>query len=65
MYVEASNDAPNQSFMCSVYENQKSKSACPKSASPYPIAAVTAIWPMRLNHPVAQPQPGLPSFEAQ
>jgi len=34
MYVEASNDAPNQSFMCSVYENQKSRSACPKSASP-------------------------------
>src|SRR5262245_16693433 len=32
MYVEASNDAPNQSFMCSVYENQKSKRACPKSA---------------------------------
>ena len=29
------------------------------------MAAVTAIWPMRLNQPVNQPQAGLPSFEAQ
>jgi len=29
------------------------------------IAAVTAIWPTRLNHPVNQPQAGLPSFDDQ
>ena len=29
------------------------------------MAAVTAIWPIRLNQPVVQPQPGPPSFEAQ
>src|SRR5204863_8285396 len=36
-----------------------------KMAHPKPIAAVTAIWPMRLNQPVNQPQAGLPSFDAQ
>ena len=36
-----------------------------KIASPYPIAAVTAIWPIRLNQPVNQPQAGLPSFDDQ
>ena len=36
-----------------------------KMAQPKPIAAVTAIWPTRLNQPVNQPQPGLPSFDAQ
>ena len=29
------------------------------------MAAVTAICPIRLNQPVAQPQPGLPSLDAQ
>ena len=27
--------------------------------------AVTATWPIRLNQPVAQPQPGLPSLDDQ
>ena len=36
-----------------------------KIAQPKPIAAVTAIWPIRLNQPVNQPQPGLPSFDDQ
>src|SRR2546423_11295286 len=36
-----------------------------KIAHPKPIAAVTAIWPMRLNQPVNHPQAGLPSFDAQ
>jgi len=38
-----------------------------KIAAPNPIAAVTAIWPTRLNQPVNQPQPGVPpgSFDDQ
>ena len=36
-----------------------------KIAHPNPIAAVTAIWPIRLNQPVNQPQAGPPSFDAQ
>src|SRR5215470_16735457 len=36
-----------------------------KIAQPNPIAAVTAIWPTRLNQPVNQPHAGLPSFEDQ
>ena len=36
-----------------------------KIAQPKPIAAVTAIWPSRLNQPVNQPQAGLPSFDDQ
>src|SRR5690349_17453950 len=35
------------------------------SAHPNPIAAVTAICPIRLNQPVNQPHAGLPSFDAQ
>ena len=34
-------------------------------AQPKPIAAVTAIWPIRLNQPVNHPHPGLPSFDDQ
>ena len=34
-------------------------------AQPKPIAAVTAICPIRLNQPVNQPQPGPPSFDDQ
>ncbi len=34
-------------------------------AAPKSIAAVTAIWPIRLNQPVNQPQPGLPSRDDQ
>jgi hypothetical protein len=34
-------------------------------AQPKPIEAVTAIWPTRLNQPVNQPHPGLPSFDDQ
>ena len=29
------------------------------------MAAVTAIWPIRLNQPVNQPQAGPPSLDAQ
>ena len=29
------------------------------------MAAVTAIWPTRLNQPVNQPQAGLPSLDDQ
>ena len=47
------------------YSNQKFSRAVPNVASPYPIAAVTAICPIRLNQPVNQPHAGLPSFEAQ
>src|SRR5713101_4607841 len=36
-----------------------------KIAQPKPIAAVTAIWPMRLNQPVNHPQAGLPSLDDQ
>src|SRR6185312_11066530 len=34
-------------------------------AAPKSIAAVTAIWPTRLNQPVNQPHPGLPSRDDQ
>src|SRR5438445_11834405 len=36
-----------------------------KVEHPEAIAAVTAIWPTRLNQPVNQPHAGLPSFDAQ
>jgi hypothetical protein len=36
-----------------------------KVAAPKSIAAVTAIWPMRLNQPVNQPHAGLPSRDDQ
>jgi hypothetical protein len=42
----------------------RSSSEVAKIARPYPIAAVTAICPTRLNQPVNQPQAGLPSFDA-
>ena len=43
----------------------KPKNLSYAQAATVPMAAVTATWPMRLNQPVAQPQPGLPSFDAQ
>ncbi len=45
--------------------NHRLSSAVVKSAPPYWMEAVTAIWPIRPNQPVNQPQAGPPSLEAQ
>src|SRR2546422_977434 len=45
--------------------NHRFNRAVAKSADPYWMEAVTAIWPTRLNQPVNQPHAGPPSLEAQ
>src|SRR5690606_30034944 len=45
--------------------NHRLSSAVVKIADPYWMAAVTAISPTRLNHPVNQPHAGPPSLDAQ